>query len=162
YGDDHIGSYLDYGLVAVDPAEPARPVARAFSVPFAFPDAARERERLPDGGWDQGILWAHRDQFAGPRATAATAPETIVAPRLHGRGISRVMIMALRDNARRLGFAELYAPLRPTDKHREPFTPFGEYVARLREDGLPYDSWVRTHFRLGARILKGAPRSMVI
>ena len=27
YGDGHLGRYLDYGLVAVDPAEPDRPVA---------------------------------------------------------------------------------------------------------------------------------------
>ena len=52
--------------------------------------------------------------------------------RLQGRGISRVMLAALRDNARRLGFAELYAPLRPTDKHREPLTAFADYVARRR------------------------------
>jgi GNAT superfamily N-acetyltransferase len=162
YGDEHLGRYLDYGLVAVDPAEPDRPVARAFSVPFAFPDPARGRETLPDGGWDQVIRWGYRDQLAGERPTAVSALEIMVAPRLQGRGISRVMLAALRDNARRLGFAELFAPLRPTDKHREPLTPFAEYTARRREDGLPYDSWVRTHCRLGARILKVAPCSMVI
>ena len=162
YGDGHLNRYLDYGLVAVDPAEPDRPVARAFSVPFAFPDPARGRETLPDGGWDQVIRWAYWDQLAGVQATAVSALEIMVAPRLHGRGISRVMIAALRENARRLGFSDLYGPLRPTDKYREPLTPFGEYVARCREDGLPYDSWVRTHLRLGARIVKVAPFSMVI
>jgi GNAT superfamily N-acetyltransferase len=162
YGDGQLDRYLDYGLVAVDPAEPDRPVARAFSVPFAFPDATRGRETLPDGGWDQVILWAHRDHLAGVRATAISALEIMVAPRLQGRGISRVMLAALRDNARRLGFSDLYGPLRPTDKHREPLTPFGEYVARRREDGLPYDSWVRTHLRLGAQIVKIAPCSLVI
>ena len=59
-------------------------------------------------------------------------------------------------------FSDLYAPLRPTDKHREPLTPFAGYAARQREDGLPYDSWVRTHVRAGARIVKVAPCSMVI
>ena len=72
------------------------------------------------------------------------------------------MLAALRDNARRLGFTDLYGPLRPTDKHREPLIPFADYVARRREDGLPYDSWVRTHLRRGARIVKVAPCSMVI
>ena len=72
------------------------------------------------------------------------------------------MLAALRDNAHRLGFADLYAPLRPTDKHREPLTPFADYVTRCREDRRPYDSWVRTHLRLGARIVKVAPCSMVI
>ena len=162
YGDARLGRYLDYGLVAVDPAEPDRPVARAFSVPFAFPDGARGRETLPDGGWDQVIRWAYQDRLAGQRPTAVSALEIMVAPRLQGRGVSRVMLAALRDNACRLGFADLYAPLRPTDKHREPRTPFAEYIARRREDGLPHDSWVRTHLRFGARIVKVAPCSMVV
>ncbi len=162
YGNGELGRYLDYGLVAVDPAEPDRPVARAFSVPFAFPDSGRGREMLPDGGWDQVIRWAYRDRLAGVRATAVSALEIMVAPRLQRRGVSRAMLAALRDNARRLGFTDLYAPLRPTDKHREPLTPFAGYVARRREDDLPYDSWVRTHLRLGARIIKVAPCSMVI
>jgi GNAT superfamily N-acetyltransferase len=162
YGDSHLRDYLEYGLVAVDPAEPDRPVARAFSVPFAFPDLARGRETLPDAGWDQVIRWGYQDRLAGVRATAVSALEIMVAPRLQGRGISQVMLAALRDNARRLGFAELYAPLRPTDKHREPQTPFADYVGRRRGDGLPYDSWVRTHLRLGARIVKVAPCSMVV
>jgi hypothetical protein len=72
------------------------------------------------------------------------------------------MLAALRGNARRLGFPDLYAPLRPTHKHCEPLTPFANYVARQREDGLPHDSWVRTHVRAGAQIVKIAPYSMVI
>jgi hypothetical protein len=72
------------------------------------------------------------------------------------------MLTAMRDNTRRLGFADLYAPLRPTDKDREPLTPFADYVGRRRADGLPFDSWVRTHVRVGAEIVKIAPRSMTI
>ena len=117
---------------------------------------------MPDGGWDAVIRWADEDRLTGRTATAVSALEIMVAPRLQRRGVSWLMLAALRDNARRLGFADLYAPLRPTDKHREPLTPFADYVARRREDGLPYDSWVRTHVRAGARIVKIAPCSMVI
>jgi GNAT superfamily N-acetyltransferase len=162
YGDGNLEHYLEYGLVAVDPAEPDRPVGRAFSVPFVFPDRARGRDALPDGGWDQVIRWGYQDRLAGVTATAVSALEIMVAPRLQGRGIAQVMLAALRDNARRLGFTELYAPLRPTDKHREPLTSFAEYVARRRADGQPHDSWVRTHLRRGARIVKIAPCSMVV
>ena len=162
YGNGQLEHYSEFGLVAVDPAEPDRPVARAFSVPFAFQDGTAGREELPDSGWDAVIRWADEDRRAGRPATAVSALEIMVAPRLQGRGIAQVMLAALRDNAQRLGFTELFAPLRPTDKHREPFTPFAEYVARRREDGLPYDSWVRTHLRLGARIIKVAPCSMVV
>ena len=108
------------------------------------------------------IRWADEDRRAARPATAISALEIMVAPRWQRRGISRLMLTALRDNARRLGFADLYAPLRPTDKHREPLTPFADYVARQREDGLPCDSWVRTHVQLGARIVEVAPCSMVV
>jgi GNAT superfamily N-acetyltransferase len=92
YGDGNLDRYRDYGLAAIDPVEPDRPVARAFSVPFAFPDPARGREALPYGGWDQVIRWAHRDRVQGIRPTAVSALEIMVAPRLQGRGISQVMI----------------------------------------------------------------------
>jgi hypothetical protein len=55
YGDRILDDYCEYGLVAVDPTEPNRPVARAFSVPFAFCDGTPGRDELPDGGWDEII-----------------------------------------------------------------------------------------------------------
>jgi GNAT superfamily N-acetyltransferase len=162
YRNGQLEHYSEFGLVAVDPAEPDRPVARAFSVPFAFRDGTPGRDELPDGGWDAVIRWADEDRRAGRPAAAASALEIMVTPRLQRSGISRLMLTALRENARRLGFADLYAPLRPTDKHREPLTPFADYAARRREDGLPHDSWVRTHVRAGAQIVKVAPCSMVV
>ena len=162
YGDGRLARYREFGLVAVDPAEPERPMARAFSVPFAFRDGTAGRDELPEGGWDAVIRWAEEDGLAGRPATALSALEIMVAPRLQGRGIAGLMLRAMRDNARRLGFAELYAPLRPTEKEREPATPFADYVARRRADGWPYDAWIRAHVRAGAEILKVAPCSMVI
>lgn len=86
----------------------------------------------------------------------------MVAPRLQRRGISRLMMAAMRDNTRRLGFDDLYVPLRPTEKHLEPRTPFADYIARQRADGLPHDSWIRAHVLAGAQIVKAAPYSMVV
>jgi hypothetical protein len=162
YGTGQLDLYREFGLVAVAAAEPDRPVARAFSVPFAFRDGSKGREELPDGGWDAVIRWADEDRRAGRPTTAVSALEIMVAPRLQRRGTSRLMLAALRANTRRLGFLDLYAPLRPTDKYCEPLTPFADYVARLREDGLTHDSWVRIHVRAGAQIIKVAPCSMVI
>jgi GNAT superfamily N-acetyltransferase len=162
YDDGQLDHYREFGLVAFDPAQPDRPVARASSVPFAFRDGTRGREELPNDGWDAVIRWADTDRRAGRSATAVSALEITVVPRLQRSGISRLMLKAMRDNARRLGFTDLYAPLRPTDKHREPLTPFADYMVRQRGDGLPFDSWVRTHVRAGARIVKVAPCSMVI
>ena len=130
YRDEALEFFREFGLVAVDPAEPGRPVARAFSVPFAFRDGTEGREELPAGGWDPVIRWAAADRRAGRHPTAVSALEIMVAPRLQRRGISRLMLVAMRDNARRLGFADLYAPLRPTEKHLEPLPPFAGYIAR--------------------------------
>jgi hypothetical protein len=55
YRDEALEFFREFGLAAVDPAEPERPVARAFSVPFAFRDGTEGREELPDGGWDTVI-----------------------------------------------------------------------------------------------------------
>jgi GNAT superfamily N-acetyltransferase len=162
YGVGHLDRYLDFGLVAVDPDEPDRPVARAFAVPFAFRDGTPGRDELPDGGWDEVIRWGHQDCVAGRRANSASALEIMVAPRLQGRGLAQLMLTAMRANTRRLGLADLYAPLRPTAKDSEPLTPFADYMARRRDDGLPHDPWVRIHVRAGAQIVKIAPRSCLV
>jgi GNAT superfamily N-acetyltransferase len=162
YRDEALPFYREFGLVAVDPAEPDRPLARAFTVPFAFRDGTHEREHLPEGGWDAVIRWADADRRAGRPPNAVSALEIMVAPRLQRQGLSRLMLRAMRDNARRLGFADLYAPLRPTLKDREPQTPFADYVARRRDDGLPWDPWIRAHVQAGARIVKPAPLSMTV
>jgi GNAT superfamily N-acetyltransferase len=162
YGREHLDRYLDFVVVAVDRAEPSRVVARAVSVPFAFGDAALGRLQLPDAGWDEVIRWAYSDRITGRQPGAISALEIMVLAPYRGRGVSQFMLKAMCDNASRRGFADLYAPVRPTDKHREPLTPFGDYVARQRPDGLPFDAWLRVHVRMGGRIVKVAPCSMVI
>jgi hypothetical protein len=68
----------------------------------------------------------------------------------------------MKANARARGFADLYAPLRPNQKHLRPHMPMAEYVRELRADGLPADAWLRTHVRDGGRVVKIAPCSMTI
>ena len=162
YADRALDRYLDFVLVATDREDPGRVVARAVSAPFAFGDAALGRTELPDDGWDAVIRWAHADWLAGRAPNAVSALEIMVLPPYRGRGVSQFMLRAMRDNAGRLGFADLYAPVRPTEKHLHPRVPFVEYAALKRADGLPQDSWIRAHVRLGAEIVKVAPTSMVI
>ena len=71
------------------------------------------------------------------------------------------MLAALRDNAGRLGYSELLAPVRPngkTDVHES----MTSYAFRTRDDGLPVDPWLRVHVRAGGVIDRVAPRSMCI
>jgi hypothetical protein len=90
YRNKALEFFREFGLVAVDPAEPERPVARAFSVPFALRDGTEGREELPGGGWDTVICWADSDRRVERHQTAVSALEIMVAPRLQRHGISRL------------------------------------------------------------------------
>jgi GNAT superfamily N-acetyltransferase len=149
--------YLDFVLVGLDGG---KVVARAFSVPFAFD--IEGRTQLPDAGWDEVIRWAHEDHLAGRTPNAVSALDIALLPAARGAGHSRAMLQALKANAGVLGFSDLYAPLRPNEKHRQPHVPMAEYLKQVRADGLPADAWLRTHLRAGGRIVKIAPCSMTI
>ncbi|MFJ2772140.1 N-acetyltransferase [Streptomyces sp. NPDC087300] len=148
----------EYVVVATDPE--GKVVARGFSVPFAL--RARADGALPDGGWDQVMLWAFSDLRHGKEADTVSAVEITVAEPARGKGVSALMLGAVRENARARGFTELVAPVRPNAKHREPATPIDEYAYRTREDGLPYDPWLRVHVRAGGVIDKVAHASMTV
>jgi hypothetical protein len=47
YGNGALFRYLEYALVAVDPAEPGRPVARPFAYRSRFATAPRAARRSP-------------------------------------------------------------------------------------------------------------------
>ncbi|MEW9546813.1 N-acetyltransferase [Nonomuraea sp. NPDC050783] len=150
-------TYAGYVLVADDDAEPGRPVARACMIPYRS-----EAAELPDDGWD-GVIrlgWLARERGQSPNGISAL--EISVRRDQQGKGLSSVMLGAMRDHAARLGFTELVAPVRPNRKHLEPRTPMSEYAWRTREDGLPHDAWLRVHVRAGGKIVKVAPRSMVV
>ncbi|MFI6293291.1 N-acetyltransferase [Nonomuraea sp. NPDC050790] len=149
--------YADYVLVADDPAEPGRLAARACMIPFT----ARDGD-LPDDGWDAVIRRGWLAREGGRTPDAVSALEITIRKDLLGGGLSAHMVAAMRARAARLGFAELVAPVRPSQKHLEPHTPTSEYAFRTRGDGLPYDAWLRVHVRAGGRVEKVAQRSMTI
>ncbi|MEU4542524.1 N-acetyltransferase [Nonomuraea dietziae] len=147
--------FAEYLVVAVD--EEGDLVARAFSIPFERPEG-----ELPDDGWDAVVRWGADTRRRGARSTAISALDITIRTDLLGGGMSGRMLAAMRENAARLGFSELLAPVRPNQKHLEPRVPMAEYAFRTRDDGLPYDAWLRVHVRAGGKILKVAPRSMVV
>ncbi|NND73542.1 MAG: N-acetyltransferase [Ilumatobacter sp.] len=120
------------------------------------------RRTLPDRGWDQALVWAHQDLVRGTEPDTACALEVSVHTEWLGRGLSQLVFAALRDAARAAGFTTLVAPVRPSDKHREPDTTMDEYARRTRADGLPTDPWLRVHARLGGVIERVAPASQTV
>ncbi|KOV56861.1 hypothetical protein [Streptomyces sp. MMG1121] len=147
-----------YALFAED--EHGEILAHAFSVPFALD--VDGRRALPARGWDEVLLWAFADLRSGTRPDTVSAISVTIAPHAQGHGLSAVMLCAMRDNARALGFREVVAPVRPSAKHREPRTPMTRYAHRVRPDGLPEDPWLRVHARAGATIDSVAAASMTV
>jgi GNAT superfamily N-acetyltransferase len=157
FGRSIFSDYLDYAFAGLVDGEV---VGRAFSVPFAF--KVEGRTELPDGGWDQVIRWAHEDRIVGRAPTTMSALEIAFVPKARGAGNSLAMLNAFKACAKKMGFAELFAPVRPSEKHLRPRTPMREYIGLERVDGLPMDAWLRTHSRIGGKIMKIAPYSMTI
>jgi GNAT superfamily N-acetyltransferase len=148
----------DYALVAVDGD---RVLARGFSVPFAFGTAVG-RPDLPDDGWDRVILWAEHDRFEGRQPTTVAGLEISLVAAARGTGLASQMVRAMGDNAAERGFDELVIPVRPSRKHLEPLTSMAEYAARTRDDGLPFDPWLRLHVRAGGAIVGVCSTAMTI
>jgi hypothetical protein len=160
YYGDATTAYPEFILVAVDRAQPDRLVAKAYSIPFSWSDDPGQA--LPEGGWDEVILTAAMDRFAGRRGNVVSALEISVRRDLRITGLSGVMLQALRRNAADQGFRDLVAPVRPNGKHRHADLSMTGYAAMRRDDGLPWDPWLRVHVRAGGRIVAVSERAMTI
>ncbi|RSM89663.1 Long-chain-fatty-acid--CoA ligase [Kibdelosporangium aridum] len=136
------------------------PIARTLSVPLAFP--ADDRPELPDHGWDEAIQWAAQDTMDGRAPNALCALEVVIDPKHRGRHLSAEMLKALKARAQETGLSRLIVSVRPIGKEDEPKTPMAEYVNRRRADGLFADRWLRTHERLGAKMIKICPFAVTI
>jgi GNAT superfamily N-acetyltransferase len=133
-------------------------IATGNSIPFAWNGSD---EGLP-AGWDAVLTQGCDDFDAGRPPTAASALYIVVTKDRQGQGLSALMIRALKDEARTRGVAVLFAPVRPTQKAAYPLTPFDRYVRWTRSDGSLFDPWLRTHSRIGGRILGVCPQSSII
>lgn len=150
-------TFPEYQLLALDEAGVI--IGRVNSAPFAWMGSDDD---LPERGWDAIIERAFTGHARGEQPTAASLLEARVVPMHQGKGLSTALLLAARRNVRRLGHSDLFAPVRPTGKSKEPRTPMLDYVRRTRDDGLPADGWLRVHARLGARIVEVCPLSMTI
>ena len=147
-----INNFPDLQLIMVDGGTP---IARLHALPIAWHGA----DELPVRGWDAALEGANG--LPEP-TTAVSLIEAHFDPAYVGKGLSSTLLTAARDRVRELGYRHLVGPVRPNQKPAEPRTPMAEYVARRRPDGLPADAWLRVHVRLGGKIIKICPLSMVI
>jgi hypothetical protein len=114
------------------------------------------------GGWDGALeraVEAH-EQDVQANTLCAMATEVIASKRSTGLGGG--VLSALRSRGAARGLTRMIAPARPTLKHRYPLTPVERYAAWTRDDGEPFDPWIRTHTRVGARVLATTTQAMRI
>lgn len=130
-------------------------VARGKAIPFRWDGTL---EDLPAGIDAAGLRAV--EEPAAPTTLSALAAE--VAPDHRGRGLSSLVLRAMANAARTSGLSPLLAPVRPSWKDRYPLIPIERYAGWQRDDGLPFDPWMRVHARLGGRIVRPEPRSMRI
>ncbi|PTM53297.1 GNAT family N-acetyltransferase [Desmospora activa] len=99
-------------------------------------------------------------QYQSPNVLCALAG--LVADNHRGRGISRDVLLAMKRIGQEKGFSSLIAPVRPNHKERYPLLSLDDYIHWKREDGAPYDPWIRVHWRLKAPMLKIMPKAAVV
>ena len=116
---------------------------------------------LPDG-WEDQVIRSVADHDAGRAPNTLGAMQIVVDPAIRGGGHAGTMLLAMRAAARQAGWTALIACVRPTLKPRYPLTPIERYARWTREDGEPFDPWIRLHARLGGRIVRASPRSMTM
>jgi GNAT superfamily N-acetyltransferase len=146
----------EFQLVLVD--EAGAVVAASQAVPLRWDGTD---DGLPEG-WDAQFERSVADLDAGREPDTLGAIQIAVAPDRRGQGLSARMLEAMKRAAAGAGLESLIACVRPTEKVRYPLLSIETYAAWRREDGLPFDPWLRVHARAGARIVRGSPRSMTI
>jgi hypothetical protein len=132
--------------------------------------AAQNSAPLAWDGTDAGLPAGWEDQFersiadmeVSTPATTLGALQIVVALERQGGGFAGLMLDAMRANARAKGLSSVIACVRPTWKPRYPLTPIERYARWTRDDGLPFDPWIRIHVRAGGRVARPSPRSMTI
>jgi hypothetical protein len=150
------GTFADYQTLWFDDHDQV--VAVGNTLPLVWDGSI---EQLPIG-WDDAFERAVSDFDAGRVPTTLCAIQATVALTSQGNGLSRRVLRGMRHRAAQANFTALIAPVRPMWKSRYPLTPMEHYIRWTQADGAPFDPWLRTHWRLGARLIKVADPSMLI
>lgn len=149
--------FPDWQFVLYDPGE-QEVLAEGHTIPVAWDGT----DSSLGPGIDATMAAAFDLRVSGGRPTAVSALAAEIPPRHQGKRLSGVLLGAMADLASEAGLNHLIAPVRPSHKERYPTIPIERYAGWTREDGSPFDPWVRVHTQLGARIGPVIPRSLYI
>jgi GNAT superfamily N-acetyltransferase len=148
--------FLHLNLVVLDHEEGV--VAGGWAVPLAWDGAI---VNLPEG-WDAALAKSIHDHHASASPDTLCTMAAEVPKGQQGKGLGGLVLSALKGKAREYGLQRMIAPARPTMKARYPLAPIDRYAGWKRGDGERFDPWLRTHERVGARVIATTTRSMRI
>lgn len=118
-------------------------------------------EGLP-GGWDSAIRDSHDLLLEGRTPDTLCALSVTISPDALGYGLSSRVMKGITSVAARDGAHSVITPLRPSLKSKYPLIPMADYLTWRSDKGEAFDPWLRTHLRLGAKVLGISERSMEI
>jgi len=118
--------------------------------------------QLPEGGWDWALETGIRNYQDDKTPNVLNGVQVLVTGTSQGQGISYLIMNEMKKLAQRHDLDHIIIAVRPTHKSRYPLTPMTDYITWQRDDGLPFDPWLRAHVRGGARVIKPCHKAMYI
>lgn len=119
-------------------------------------------EALPDDAFDWAFEKSINDYETGKKLNAAVGVQIVVAEVFQEKGVSGSAVESLKKACAEKGMETIVIPVRPMLKSRYPLHAMEDYIQWKREDGLPFDPWLRVHVRCNARIVKVCKRAVEI
>lgn len=111
----------------------------------------------------EGILVrAEQTSQKGKNPNTLCALSAMVSSEHQGQGLSSRLIQEMRALTKNWAYSSLIAPIRPIWKSRYPLIPMENFVEWKRQDGAPFDPWIRVHWKLGAQPLCVAPNTLTV
>ena len=158
---DHCWPYMrndfpEYQLALLDAG--AAVVAVARSAPLTWSGSTADLPR----GWDDQFSRSVDQLERGIEPDTLGAIMIVTDPARRGDRLGGLMVQAMCTLGRLHGLRALIACVRPTLLERYPLIPIDEYATWTRDDGLPFDPWIRIHVRLGGQLSRPEPESMHI
>ncbi len=128
------------------------------TVPFDWTGEIKDLPRLLDDVIRRGLVAAEE----GRPWTTLSALAAMVPDKHQRRGLSTEIIKTMRSLAAQHRLHSVVVPVGPTLKHLYPLTPMERYAQWKREDGSPFDPWIRVHWKLGAEQLCVNPQTALV
>lgn len=119
-------------------------------------------DELPESGLDWAIEKANTDFKNALKSNTLIGLQILINNKYQGHGISYEMLKIMKNIAKTNGLDNFALPVRPTLKCNYPLIPMDDYINWKNNDGLPFDPWLRVHFKAGGKIIGICKKSMDI